>query len=68
MARRLDYERKKAPRDAIQIGADDDAPTSFGRVWKQVRARLVQQRPDLPRDEIERRVKRIMQRGMRPAA
>jgi hypothetical protein len=68
MGNRLNWEKKKTPRDAIQIGADDDASTSFGRVWKQVRARLTEQRPDLPRDEIERRVKRIMQRGMRPAA
>lgn len=68
MARRLDYQRKKTPRNAIQIGADDDAPTSLGRVWWQTRARIVEQRPDLSRTEIERRVKRIMQRGMRPSA
>jgi len=68
MAKRLNWQKKKAPRNAIQIGLDDDAPTSFGQVWKQARSRLVQQRPDLSSEEIERRVKRIVYRGMRPAA
>lgn len=68
MARRLDYEKKKAPRDAIQIGVDDDSPMPFWRVRKQVRSRLIMQRPDLSPDEIERRVQRIVNRGLRPAA
>lgn len=52
----------------IQIGANDDTPTPFRKIRRQVRERLTKQRPDLPHDEIERRVNRIMSRGMRPAA
>ncbi len=68
MGKRLDWQRKKAPRDAIQIGAGDGAPTSLKQVWRQTRERLVLQRPDLSYDEIERRVGRIVYRGLRPAA
>ncbi len=68
MGKRFDWQKKKAPRDAIKIGADDDAPTSLGRVWWQTRARLIKDRPNLSPEEIEQRMRRIMQRGMRPAA
>lgn len=67
MGKRLQWEKKRVPRDAIQIGAGDGAPTSLKQVWKQTRERLVLQRPDLSYDEIERRVSRIVYRGLRPA-
>ena len=68
MGKQLNYKRKPRLNQTIQIGANDDAPSPLGKIRRQVRERLTKQRPDLPIDEIERRVDRIMSRGMRPAA
>ena len=65
MGTRLDWEKKKAPFDALKKGADDDAPTPFWQIKKHARAQLVAQHPELSYREIERRLDRVMNRGMR---
>lgn len=68
MARRLTYTKRYAPNQTTQIGADDDAGTPDWLIVKQIRARIYTQQPHLSTAEIERKVDRIISRGMRPAA
>lgn len=68
MSRRPTYTKRYAPNQMTQIGKDDDAETPFWLIRKQTRQRLVLQQPHLSAAEIERKVDRIISRGMRSAA
>lgn len=68
MSRRLTHTKRYAPNQTTQIGKDDDAETPFWLIRKQVRQRLYTQQPHLSPAEIERKVNRIVSRGMRRAA
>ncbi|MEQ1514879.1 MAG: hypothetical protein ABL931_00150 [Usitatibacteraceae bacterium] len=68
MARRLTHTKRYTPNQTTKIGKDDDAETPFWLIRKQVRQRLYTQQPHLSPAEIERRVDRIIQRGLKAAA
>lgn len=68
MSKKLTHTKKYASNQITQIGPDDDAPTPFWVIRKQIRARLVMQQPHLSYAEIEHKVNRIIQRGMKVAA
>ena len=68
MAKRLTYNKKYNKNNTLQIGEDDDAATPIRKIRNQVRQRIMQQKPDLPMSEVERRTNRIMRDGMRPSS
>ena len=65
---KIDFEKAKhRSRDKLQIGADDDAQIPFGAILRRMRATLQRDKPGLTPVEIERRLRRMTSRGMRPA-
>lgn len=48
-----------------QIGPDDDAGMSLGAIKRRMRATLQRDRSDLSAAEIERRLNRMIQKGLR---
>jgi hypothetical protein len=65
MAKRLTYERKWRREQTQQIGEADDAATRLSAIRRQVRALIQRECPDLPAAEVERRLQRRMDRGLR---
>lgn len=65
MAKRLTYERKWHRHEQQQIGEADDAATGLNAIRRRVRAIIQRDHPDLPAAEVERRLQRRMDRGMR---
>lgn len=65
MGKPLIYERKWRRGDQQQIGKADDAATTLSAIRKHVRASIQRDHPDLPAAEVERRLQRRMDRGLR---
>lgn len=65
MAKRLNYERKWAREQTQQIGEADDAATGLNAIRRRVRAIIQRDHPELPAAEVERRLQRRMDRGLR---
>jgi hypothetical protein len=65
---KLNHEKKYPKHQTREIGADDDAPTPIWQIKNEVRRRLYRERPNLSREELERRVHEIVARGMKRAA
>lgn len=65
MAKRLTYERKWRREEQQQIGEADDAATRLSAIRRRTRATIQRERPDLPAAEVERRLQRRMDRGLR---
>ena len=65
LMRKLIYNKRYRADQTQQIGPDDDAETPLGAIKRRMRAILQHDRADLSPAEIERRLNRMMQRGMR---
>lgn len=63
--KKLTYTKTYRANQTQQIGPDDDAGMSVGAIIRHLRATLQRNHPHLLPAEIERRLRRIMQRGMR---
>lgn len=65
MGKPLIYGRKWRRDEQQQIGDADDAATGLNAIRRRVRAIIQRDHPDLPASEVERRVNRRMDRGLR---
>ena len=63
--KKLTYTKTYRADQTQQIGLDDDAGMAVGAIMRHLRATLQRNHADLPPAEIERRLGRMMQRGMR---